>query len=290
MVVVNVRTVPGEWEPHVGTLVTWPGRSVVWAGYEKAAAKEYASLVRLIAEDEPVFVLQAGDSEQFGSPPDAENIHILEFPTDDAWIRDNGPIFALENGAPIAVDFEFNSWGGRFTPYSRDNAVGRLIACRFRVARDRVPFVLEGGAISVNGQGIAMVVEECVLHRSRNGLQTRGAVERILAESLGVASVIWLPYGLLEDLENTDGHVDNVAVFTGPEEVLVQRVPADNPNWERLEANAQTLLDWQLQSGRELTVRSIRELPYVRLANGSHKPSSFINFALTNNGLILPHV
>ena len=77
--------------------------------------------------------------------------------------------------------------------------------------------VNEGGAIHVDGQGTALVTEECLLNPTATPSSTREQIERQLREYLGVQPVIWLGKGVFND--ETDGHVDNLACFVRPGEV-----------------------------------------------------------------------
>jgi agmatine deiminase len=271
--------------------MTWPGRPEVWHGYEQLAVAEYSALAVMISSDEELRIIWGGVSGGFGVPPSADGISRIVAPTDDSWIRDNGPIFAESAaGEVVALDFDFNAWGGRFEPYEHDDQVGAHVAAALGVPRRPISFVLEGGAVSFNGHGVAMVVEECVLHPSRNGPVERAEFEAVLAAECGVSDVIWLPFGLVEDLANTDGHVDNVAIFTSSGSVLMQIAEPTNANHERLNANLRAVEDWSASTAHPLTVRTISQLPYATFTDGSQQPSSFINLAVTNRSVILPFV
>lgn len=286
----NARRVPGEWEPHSLTYVSWPTRREVWDPLHDEAEGEFLALICMVALDEPVVVICRGSDRDRIQRLLPVGCTTLVHPIDDGWIRDNGPIGVVDSGVMLAVDFGFNSWGERFAPWAGDASVGITIARHAGVVHDVVPFVLEGGAVSFNGNGVALVVEECVLNPSRNGRTSRKKFESILGTALGVDTVIWLPFGLLEDLKNTDGHVDNVAVWVSEDHVVAQEVPPSNPNFERLEANLAALGSARFSDGRTLNISTVPVLPYVELPDGSSQPSPYINFALTSSQVILPTV
>ncbi|MGW3412453.1 agmatine deiminase family protein [Streptomyces sp. NPDC000888] len=286
----DARIVPGEWEPHEATLVAWPTRETVWSPWMARAVEEYTELLYAIAEDEPVVVICQLRDEQLVRQRLPPNSRLLLHDIDDGWIRDNGPILARGASGGVAVDFAFNSWGSRFLPYEGDASVGGAVAEYFHLGLERLPFVLEGGAISMNGAGTAVVVEECVLHPNRNGRVSRQEFEAMVHRGLGIRHVIWVPYGLLEDLPNTDGHVDNVAVFIGPDKLLVQSAAADNPNRARLAANLEVLSASRLADGEPLEVDFVDHLPYTVMPDGNRQPAPYINFMLTNRSVILPTV
>src|SRR4029078_10979357 len=94
----------------------------------------------------------------------------------------------------------------------------------------RAPLVLEGGSICVDGEGTLITTEQCLLHPTRNPDLSREQIEQHLIDALGVERVVWLGQGLVED-RDTDGHVDLIAAFTKPGQVLVQTGPEGHPNF-----------------------------------------------------------
>src|SRR5690606_36984570 len=89
-------------------------------------------------------------------------------PTDRSWVRDYGPIFLKGPGGEVALtDWHFNAWA-KYDNWQRDDAVPVLLASRLGLRRwepthagRRV--VLEGGSIDVNGEGLLLTTEECLL-------------------------------------------------------------------------------------------------------------------------------
>jgi agmatine deiminase len=282
--------VPAEWEPHDCTIVSWPTREVVWSPLTGEAYEEYAQVIQAILPYEPVLVVCGEQDQDRVRDLVPSGVQLVVHPIDDGWIRDNGPLVVRTGDSLLAVDFEFNSWGGRFAPWEGDSTVGMTLAQQLGVAREHVPFVLEGGAISFNGDGTALVVEECVLKENRNGKVSRERFEQVVGEHLGVQKVIWLPFGLLEDLPNTDGHVDNVAVFVDVGRVLVQIVDRGNPNFERLRRNVDVLRSSRDARGYLLDVEVVSFLPYAEMPGGGEQPVPYLNFAITNGSVLVPSV
>jgi len=117
----------------------------------------------------------------------------------------------------------FNAWGGLhgglYFPWDLDDAVAQKVLEIERRDRYRAPFVLEGGAIHVDGQGTLITTEECLLNPNRNPGLTRAQIERLLRRYLNVDVIIWLGKGV--HLDETDGHVDNLCAFVRPAEVVL---------------------------------------------------------------------
>ena len=70
----------------------------------------------------------------------------------------------------------------------------------------------------VAGAGTGLVTEECLLNRNRNPTLNRGEIEARLRAYLGLERVIWLGKGVVND--ETDGHIDNLACFVRPGEIV----------------------------------------------------------------------
>ena len=230
---------PAEWEPHERTLMAWPCRTSLWAGQLDRAKQEYAGVANAIAAFEPVTMAVNGPREaaEVRAACDAA-VEPLELPTNDSWMRDHGPIFVVSDDRRerVGVHFRFNAWGGKFAPFDRDERSGGVLASRYGDEVVAAPIVLEGGSIAVDGAGVLLTTEQCLLHPGRNPELGREEISGHLHELLGVDRVIWLGQGLVED-RDTDGHVDLIADFIAPGKVLLQSAPAANINHERLAQN-----------------------------------------------------
>ena len=169
--------------------------------------------------------VSAGQYENARARLDVPNIRVVEMSSDDAWVRDTGPTFVINNSGEVrGVNWDFNAWGGfdggLYAPWNRDSQVGGKILEIERAPRYRTEgFVLEGGSIHVDGEGTLITTEECLLNRNRNPHLDRAAIEAVLSANLAVDKIIWLPDGLFND--ETDGHVDNFCCYVRPGEVLL---------------------------------------------------------------------
>jgi agmatine deiminase len=185
------------------------------------------------------------------------------------------------------VDFAFNAWGEKFHPFADDALVATRVLDLLGVPRHGESMVLEGGAVTVDGEGTLITTESVLLNPNRNPGVSRADVEAVLAGALGVSHVIWLPDGLAED-RDTDGHVDNVCHFLAPGRVIVQTVvDPDAPNFDRLAANLDVLRGARDAEGRPLEVVAMPLLPYLR--DGDEPTvAPYLNFYLANGAVIVP--
>jgi agmatine deiminase len=273
---------PAEWARHERTLMAWPTRPELWGDQLEAAGDEYAAVANAIAAFEPVTMVcaSAGEAAQARAALSAA-VEVLELPIDDSWLRDCGPIFVVDGeGRRAGVHFGFNSWGEKFTPWDRDAAVGGLLVEHVGDECYKAPFVLEGGAIAVDGEGTLLTTEECLLNPNRNPGMSREEIEAGLRDHLGVETIVWLGQGLVED-RDTDGHVDMIAAFTRPGEVLLQTPEPGAPSHERMADNRTRLI------AAGLDVVDFPILASVEVG-GEAVAVSHLNLYLCNGGAIVP--
>ncbi len=212
-----------------------------------------------------------------------DGVEVVELPLDDSWARDSGPIFVTDGaGGRAGVQFGFNGWGGKFEPYDDDAVFATRVLDTLGVQRrDATHLVLEGGSITVDGEGTLITTEQCLFEEHRNPALAREQIEAELRAQLGAERVVWLGLGLAEDYD-TDGHVDNICAFVEPGRVVLQTVTDEsNPNFEPCRENLERL------RAAGLDVVEIPWLPYVE----GEEPAvvvPYTNFYVCNGGLIVP--
>ncbi|MET9610902.1 agmatine deiminase family protein [Streptomyces sp. NPDC006512] len=279
---------PAEWTAHEGCLMAWPTREDLWGSVLATVKEEYADVARAIAAFEPVTMVAPP-----GHGADARNhcgadITVIELPLDDSWFRDSAPLFVLDgDGNRAGVDFRFNAWGGKHHPFDADDRVSALLLEHLGVDRIASDMILEGGAVTVDGEGTLITTEQCLLHPNRNPGMSRDEIEAELKARLGVTKVIWLPYGGLLDTE-TDGHVDGVCAFAAPGTVVVS-LP-DNPNhpdYARMRANREVLEAATDARGRRLEIVDVPQTAFADVADGEIEVS-YLNYYIANGGVVVP--
>jgi agmatine deiminase len=255
------------------------------------AQHTYAAVAQAIARFEPVTVLaRPGEGPEARSYCGTDGIEVVELPLDDSWIRDSGPNFVRGAGGALAMaDFGFNSWGERYLPYDDDARIGERLAALFGIKRYATPMILEGGSITVDGEGTLITTESCLLHPSRNPGLTKEQIEQELKDFLGVEKVIWLVSGLgLEEDPDTDGHVDGVAALIGPARVLLHMVrDPRHADYANLQENRRRL-DTTDALGRPLEVveLDLRSAPVP--IGGKAIVETYVNFYQANGAVIVP--
>ncbi|WP_201776939.1 agmatine deiminase family protein [Streptacidiphilus anmyonensis] len=280
---------PAEWTEHERCLMAWPTRAELW-GEEalEEARREYANVARAIAAFEPVTMVALPGQGGEAAALCGEGVEVVELPIDDSWFRDSGPIFVLgEDGRRAGVDFRFNAWGQKHFPWDTDDKIAGLLLERLGVERVESSMILEGGAITVDGEGTLITTEQCLLNPNRNPGMSQDEIEAELKAKLGVTKVIWLPYGGLLDTE-TDGHVDGVCAFVAPGKVVVQ-LPSDpqHPDYERMRVNRAVLEAATDAQGRRLEIIDLPQSAFVDV-EGKDTEVGYLNFYIANGGVVVP--
>ncbi|WP_199556253.1 agmatine deiminase family protein [Sandaracinobacteroides hominis] len=270
------RIAPAEWAPQRALFTAFPSDPELWEDDLAPAQAEVAAMVRQLAETVPVHLLASGTiaAEQARAAVGrSATIHDIQF--GDIWVRDTGPVFT---GPESCARFRFNGWGGKYD-LPGDDTVGAEIAGLVSAAVDAQDFILEGGAIEYDGQGLILTTEQCLLNPNRNPGWTHARAEQALAKALGARRIVWLGEGLLND--HTDGHVDNLARFVAPGTVALPKGDASDPNAavfddarERLRAAGLAVVDIPSVGAYEM--------------DGDLVPASHMNWIIANGQVVVP--
>jgi len=209
----TTKRVPAEFEPHAATWLQWPTR------FEASYRDAFVRFINVIQEYEPVIILCNNDNLQNdaeemltnGSVP-FTNITFKIMPNESAWMRDNGPVYVVENGANF----------GNF-PTAKDDAIPSLVAEDLGMACEKIDnIILEKGNLEFNG--VDTLILNWIAFSDRAGdnpTLTKEEAADILKDKLGVTKVVWLLNAPPSDL--TGGHVDGIARFIDADTVVVAK-------------------------------------------------------------------
>ncbi len=285
---------PAEWAPHQATWLSFPHNLDTWPKSTLVSVqKVYIQWINALSPREEVHVLVQDEgiiSEiQRGLGAHAAQVFFHLKALNDAWIRDYGPGFLLHRqdpGKKAILNWQFNSWGGKYLPFEEDNACPEYIAQYRGIPQFTPPYILEGGSIEVNGAGMLLTNRECLLHPNRNPGISEAKIEQLLKSYYNVQEVIWLR-GQLEG-DDTDGHIDNLARFVSNNTILVGFcTDKQDPNYKGLQENVQTLLRAKNLEGKPFEIIKI-PMPSPLRVKGQRLPASYLNFYIANRLLVLP--
>lgn len=281
-------TVPAEWALHARCWMAWPTRAESWGEHLDAARECVAELANTVAEFEPVSIITKPKNVAEVSLATGSGVSQISLAHDDCWIRDMGPNFVVSGAGDVAgTAWEWNAWGHRHEDYERDAAVADNLLEHLQMRRYLGSLVLEGGAVTSDGEGTLLTSESVLLNPNRNPNLTKEQVEEQLIQMLGVRHIIWLGEGLQDDQRG--GHVENLARFVRPGVVMATSCadPAD-PNFKVCADNLQRLRQMRDAAGREFEIIEV-EQPRPRFdAEGRRLALSYTNFYLPNGAVILP--
>ncbi|HEV8593116.1 MAG TPA: agmatine deiminase family protein [Pyrinomonadaceae bacterium] len=291
---------PAEWEPHEAVWLGWPHNASDWPGKIAAIHFVYAEIVRRIvpSEDARIIVNNARHEakarsvlRKTGLSEDA--VEFFRLPSNRGWTRDTGPIFVKNEAGTAVAGFKFNAWA-KYDDYALDSKIAKTLAKKlkkkyFPIKYNGKSFVLEGGAIDVNGRGSLLTTEECLLDQEvqvRNPGVTRQEYEQVLAESLGATNVLWLNKGIVGD--DTHGHIDDLCRFVDPKTVVLCREKnSKDANYQLLEENRERLEGMRLENGSKIQVEFL-PMPEPLIYRGRRLPASYANFLITNSSVLVP--
>lgn len=286
---------PAEWERHATTWTAWPRDNDYWGGVLEAARQDFAVFLAALACWETVQLLvhdaeaEADVQQRLGNVIASGRIQLHTIPQRDIWLRDIGPMFIRRGQQLQAVNWDFNGWGDRF-PSQLDNQVAGQITASLGLsakAVHRPKIVFEGGAIDVNGAGLAITTRQCLLSPNRNSDLNSADLEQYLHNYLGIDQVIWLEKGLQGD--HTDGHVDTITRFIDRDRVITMVCnDSQDANHAPLQDNLETLKAWRNQQGQGLEVIPL-PLPDISLwFEGERLPLTYANFYIANGAVLVP--
>src|SRR5438105_1487575 len=312
---------PAEWHCHAATWLAWPNDPETGPDRVVLVEEIFLQMMAALAPHEIVNLLVDDEATETSvrercTFTSAENIRFHRIATVDSWIRDYGPNFLI-NDSPLSDklqfvadsvagvndklkflgdlaynDWIFNAWGNKYQELKKDNAIPARLEGVVNARRFEPGIVLEGGSIEVNGAGVVLTTEQCLLNPNRNPELSREEIEQYLKDYLGVERVLWLGEGIVGD--DTDGHIDDIARFVSPSTILaaIEDDPAD-ANYEILQDNFRRLHAMTDAQGRSFEIVT---LPMPGLVAGTSTgarnldrlPASYANFLIANDVVLAP--
>ena len=291
---------PAEWEPHRGTWLAWPHRRSDWPGKFSPIPAVYTEIIRAVSRFETINLVVPDESTGvkvrrglIRAGVNGTHLNCWAADTDRSWVRDSGPIFVKDaTGQTVALDWRFNAWA-KYTNWRYDDRLPEAVAGwrgvpRVQPERNGHRVVLEGGSIDVNGAGLMLTTEECLLStvQHRNPPFDRADYEAVFAEYLGITATVWLNRGIVGD--DTHGHIDDLARFVNATTVVaVEEANEAVENYAPLRENLDRLRAFVTPDGGKLTVVPL-PMPRPLCYDGVRLPASYANFYIANGVVIVP--
>jgi agmatine deiminase len=264
-------TMPEESELHEGTWLQWPHEHQYGVTFRNRLDATWASITGVLVNSEKVHIIAYDDTEKnritgllntAGVP--LANIDFKIYPTDDFWIRDNGPIYVRDSSGNLVIeDWGFNAWGGKYKFENCNKIPSKIAADQSKTLIDlNATMINEGGSVEIDGHGALMATKSSILNNNRNPGMTQEKAEEIFTKYLGITKFIWLDGKA--GLEITDMHIDGFARFANSSTIITMS-DAD-------------LVEWQVPQ---------HDIGALNAAtNKSNTPYTFVKLPLSKNNVV----
>jgi agmatine deiminase len=270
--------------PHDAVWIGFPHMAEEWSGHIDAARRDVAAFANAVHDGgrgETVWLLvRDHDNADLAETMVDTGVQLFIAPFGDIWLRDTGPIIVGTGKQRETRNFDFNWWGNKFV-MPGDREIGAIIAAHAGFPTRNLDWVLEGGGIDVDGSGLAVTTEECLLNPNRNPGLSRADIEWQLNEALGIDRLLWLGRGLVGD--HTDGHVDNLARFVGEGRLAIPVAAGDD------DPNAAIYADARVRAAAIGGIEIV-DLPSPGRfeVDGEVAAASYMNFYIGNSVVVVP--
>lgn len=284
---------PAEEQEHEGTWLTWPHQYTYGVEYREEIEDIWVQMVYALNPGENVHIIAYDAEEKHriekllkeeGIPMEAIDFVIAK--SDDVWARDTGPMFVFDkNHKMVIADFAFDGWGKKM-PYEKDNKIPQVAASAKNFEIIEIPeFVLEGGAVELDGKGTLLAAKSSVISKNRNSDMTVAQAEEYLSKYLGVSNFIWIEGVIDQDI--TDAHIDGMARFYDEKTLMMV---SEDDFFELYDDMKESDYDILLNArNAEGVLYEQIELPMTeKNVKGLDYKGSYLNYYIGNEVVLLP--
>lgn len=279
---------PAEWETQDAIQITWPSENTDWEDNLVLVEACFLQIAQLVSKNQKLIIIHevARNPKSLFSAVELLNIQLIETDFNDTWARDYAAISIVENGVSKLKNFVFNGWGNKFNA-SRDNQLNQeLFKRKVYNNLSNIDFILEGGSIESNGNGVILTTKKCLLNTNRNKHLSQEKIEEIIKKELFAEKIIWLDTGEIIG-DDTDAHIDTLARFVNESCILhVKCYDEDNPNFEELNKMESELKLFTNINGESFQLIPV-PLPTI-IEDGAYLAATYANFLITNHSVLVP--
>ncbi len=270
----------GEFETQSYTQIIFPHKDTDWAEYLQEAQECFVNIINAIRKFQTCLVVCDDIKALKAHFEDTKHLLFQEYTTDDTWARDCSAI-SLENGKSTELlDFTFNAWGGKFDA-TKDNDMTSFLTPWAK----KIDFVLEGGAIESNGEGLLLSTSACMLNTNRNPQYTKQEITLKLKQFFNLKEVLYLEHGYLAG-DDTDSHIDTLARFIDKKSIMyIQCTDKNDEHYQELH-----LMEKELQTFAQIHDFKLIALPMCDpiYYKKERLPATYANFLFVNGGVLVP--
>jgi len=267
----------------------FPHKNTDWNEYLDEALSTFVNIAKTIQKYQKVLIVANEVTKVKSLFQNKRNLIFVKINSDDTWSRDFGGITVKTNDKLTILDFKFNAWGKKF-PYKLDNQITKHLKLKGLLksySHKSIPFVLEGGAIDTNAEGVLLTTSKCLLEKNRNPHLMKSTIEKEIKNHLGIQKVLWLQNGTLIG-DDTDSHIDTLARFVNKDTIVYQS--CDDKNDEHY--NELKQMEEELKSFTNIDGNKFKliALPWIeaKYFEKERLPATYANFLFINGAILVP--
>ncbi len=266
------------------TQLIFPHAKSDWIDYLEEAEETFINIINAIVRFQKCLVVCNDLQTVKKHFQENDNLYFVEFKTNDTWARDCSVLCVEENENIELLDFTFTGWGGKFDAH-KDNRMSRALCKHYSKEIQSIDFILEGGGVESNGEGVILTTSECVLNKNRNYSYTNEQITKKIKETLGATEVLYLNHGYLAG-DDTDSHIDTLARFIDKKTIMY--VACENIYDEHYKELK--LMEEELQEIAKIHDFKLIALPMTKAVYFKEErvPATYANFLFVNGAVIVP--
>ncbi len=273
-----------EFKKQSFTQIIFPHVDSDWVKYLDEAKECFISIINTVAKYQKCLVICDDIDSVKGYFKDDENLYFIEYKTDDTWARDCSAISIVEDEKLKLLNFTFNGWGSKFEA-SKDNLMTKKISKHYDTPIVSIDFVLEGGAIESNADGIVLTTSTCMKNINRNPTLNNIQITKKLKDFFNAKEILYLNHGYLKG-DDTDSHVDTLARFIDNKTIVyVTCKDIDDEHFKELK-----LMEKELETMAKIYNFTLVGLPMPEAIyfKKERLPATYANFLFVNGAILVP--
>ena len=289
----NNIILPSEWAMQSAIQLTWPHKNTDWAYMLDEVEQCFVNIAREIAARQLLLIVTPEVDtvrERIADVVNMDNVRLVECMSNDTWARDHGGITVMVDDKPLIYDFAFNGWGLKFAA-CHDNLITSQLNKQgiFHAGyQNRLNFIIEGGSIESDGEGVMLTTSECLLSPNRNGEWSKEQIEQYLCDAFGLSKMLWLDHGYLAG-DDTDSHIDTLARLAPDNTILYVRCQDKNDeHYDALHAMEQQLMSFTTPDGKPYRLMPLPMAQPAYDEDGERLPATYANFLIINDAVLMP--
>lgn len=279
-----MRRFIAEFEEQSFTQIIFPHKNSDWNRYLQEAQANFIDIIENIVKYQKCLVICDDISSVSSMLKPHKNLYFIQYETNDTWARDSSVLCIEDGNDTKLLDFNFTGWGGKFEA-SKDNAMNKAIQKYYTKKMQSIDFILEGGGVESNGDGIILTTSQCILNQNRNHSYTKDEITQKLKEFFGAKEILYLEHGYLAG-DDTDSHIDTLARFISKDSIVYVKCDDTNDeHYNELKKMEDELKQIASRFNFKLIALPMSEAIYFE---DERLPATYANFLFVNGAILVP--